>query len=71
MTQSDTVMVYSFHTFPDGTELPQLPAYKATRAAIEALNGTLLEGTGEQVERGAIDAEGRFRRLATGWGELA
>ena len=30
----------------------------------------VLEGTGEDVPLSELDAQGRYRRIATGWGEL-
>lgn len=51
--------------------LPALATCKATRETIvEHLKGSVLEGTGEEVAEEALDAQGRYRRIATGWGEL-
>jgi hypothetical protein len=44
--------------------------YKATRDAILAAKGVVLEGTEEQVPIDALDARGHYRRMATGWGAL-
>lgn len=70
MTQFNTVTVFSFHTFPLGTELPQLARFKATLDTIQSLNGAVLQGTAQVVEKSMLDAEGCYRRLASGWGEL-
>lgn len=67
-----TVMVYSFCLYDvDSRSMRQLP-YKLPRPAIEAIKGAeLLEATAEEVLPDALDAQGRYRRVATGWGELA
>lgn len=66
------VTVYSFCLYDlDSRSMRQLP-YKLQRPAIEAINGAeLLEATAEEVAAEALDAQGRYRRVATGWGELA
>jgi hypothetical protein len=46
--------------------------FKAARAVIvERYHGEVLEGTAETVETSSLDREGRYRRIATGWGELS
>jgi hypothetical protein len=67
-----TVVVYSFCLYDlDSRTMRQLP-YKLPRPAIEATKGAeLLEATAQEVALGALDAQGRYRRVATGWGELA
>lgn len=67
----ETVTVYSFSYFDLATRDTQVALYKATRAVIEATQGArVLEGTAEVVTRDALDAQGRYRRMATGWGDL-
>jgi hypothetical protein len=75
MEQIDSVTVYSF-TIVDLHQLDaqamRLSSYKATRESIRARRGAeVLEGTGQKVSRAELDEEGRYRRMATGWGELA
>lgn len=71
MKPSELVTVFNFSQFERGSDLPVVAPFKATR---ENITGTLkcqvLEGTGEEVPRHALDGAGRFRRVATGWGEL-
>lgn len=67
-----TVTVYSFHVFDLDIESNHLSNFKAAREAIvERYHGEILEGTAETVELSSLDPEGRYRRIATGWGELA
>lgn len=68
---SREVTVYNYLTF-DGGQRSRIPApFKAPRERIEtALNGKVLEGTAETVLASQLDEEGRFRRRATGWGDL-
>jgi|GEM_PF-1500669 len=71
MKSSDLVTVFHFGLHEPGSDVPAVSAYKATRDTIvNSLKCEVLEGTGEQVPRDALDARGRFRRVATGWGEL-
>jgi len=71
MNTIDLVTVFYFSRFELGSQTPAISSYKATRETIETrLKGKVLEGTGEKVPRDAIDREGRFRRIATGWGDL-
>lgn len=71
MEAVDTVIVYSFHLFGADPEDFELAPFKATREAIAGLyGGRVLEGTAEHVDVGALDRQGRYRRVATGWGEL-
>ncbi len=72
MTPADTVAVYSFRQLDLGVESARVAAFKATREAIErrAL-GDLLEGTATWVARDEVEADGTWRRLPTGWGELS
>ena len=65
------VTVYNYLSF-DGAQRSPFPApFKAPRERIEkALNGKVLEGTAETVLASQLDEEGRYRRRATGWGDL-
>jgi len=72
MSEADTVTVYSFRVFELEPETQHVSRFKAPRHLIaERFRGKVLEGTGEEVETSALDAEGRYRRIATGWGELS
>jgi hypothetical protein len=44
--------------------------FKATRSAIEALQGKLLPGTCEDVPVSALDEQGRYVRRTSQWGAL-
>jgi hypothetical protein len=68
---STEVTVYNYLTI-DGSQGARHPApFKAPRERIETtLNGKVLEGTAESVPASQLDAQGRYRRRATGWGEL-
>jgi hypothetical protein len=70
--ESAEVTVYNYLSF-DGAQGSRFPApFKAPRERIEtALNGKVLEGTAETVHASQLDEEGRYRRRATGWGDLA
>lgn len=70
MMQSQ-VTVFAFRMQqPDDDDFPQA-RFKATRHDIEQrYRGTVIEGTGEVVPTTELDEEGRFRRVATAWGEL-
>jgi hypothetical protein len=71
MESSELVTVFNYRKFEAGSDVPLIAPYKATRDAIvERLKCELLEGTGEQVPSVALDEQGRYRRVATGWGEL-
>ena len=72
MASSDTVTVYNFRLFDPHSKSPVLATFKAPRPVIvEHLRGEVLEGTDEEVDASALDAQGRYRRIATGWGELS
>ena len=71
MKTSDHVTVFHFGVRESGSDIPVVSSFKATRDTIvNSLKCEVLEGTGEEVPRHALDAQGRFRRVATGWGEL-
>lgn len=67
----DTLTVYSFSYYDFNRRETEVALYKATREAILAANGVVLEGTDELVSIDALDERGHYRRLATGWGALA
>jgi hypothetical protein len=72
MNRSDTVTVFSFRAFDLDSREMQVASGKATRDAIARFSlAELVPGTAEDVPRRALDAQGRYRRVATGWGELA
>ena len=73
MTRPETITVYNFHQDETRSieEMPKLAPFKATRELIASLGGELLEGTAEEVPGESMDAEGRYQRIATGWGALA
>lgn len=75
MEPGDSVTVYSFSVVDLrelDTQATRLSKYKATRESIAACPGAVvLEGTGQEVSRAELDEQGRYRRIATGWGELA
>jgi hypothetical protein len=70
MPSQATVTVHGFHTRTGPVENPQVSLFKATPAAIRRLGGEIIEGTAEDVPREELDDEGRYRRVATGWGAL-
>jgi hypothetical protein len=71
MKASKTVTVYNFSHFDVGSDAPVVSGFKAERQAIaKVFKGQVLEGTAEEVPESELDQEGRFRRVATGWGSL-
>ena len=72
MDESNPVKVFNFWTLGKGVETPTLALFKATREAIlHTWNGKVAEGTEQVVEESELDRNGRYRRIASGWGELA
>lgn len=67
---AETISVFSFRFYDGGSERPEVAPFKATRETIALLHGEVLEGTDEEVARHELDADGHFRRMPTGWGEL-
>ncbi len=68
--QTPCVTVFNFR-LPEGhVENQHVAPYKATLARIKDLGGEPMPGTEEGVAADEIDAKGRYRRVATGWGEL-
>ena len=65
------VPVYNFRILDSGYESAPMSGFKATREAVlEVFGGDLIESTEEHVPRHALDRSGRYRRIATGWGDL-
>ncbi len=72
MPESNPVKVFSFWTFDSNVETPTLAPFKATREAIATKwKGKVAEGTEQVVSEDELDRSGRYRRIASGWGELA
>ncbi len=72
MDESNSVKVFNFWTFDKGVETPTLAPFKATREAIlHTWHGKVAEGTEQGVDESELDTDGRYRRIASGWGELA
>lgn len=68
----NSVEVFNFWTIDHSVEAPRLAPFKATREAIQKTwNGRVAEGTAQWVEEAELDGSGRYRRIASGWGELA
>jgi hypothetical protein len=71
MTAQDTTTVFSFRTYDSQSHNMVVAPFQAERSVILArFSGEVLEGTGHEVPRDALDRDGRYRRVATGWGEL-
>jgi hypothetical protein len=71
MEETNPVTVYNFWTYDKGPESPTLAPYKATHEEItRRWHGRVADGTGQSVAMSELDAQGRYRRVATGWGEL-
>lgn len=70
MKSPDKVSVLSFRVYDTSTRTWRLSSYKATREVIVRMGGEVLEGTSEVVSLAELDERGRYRRVATGWGEL-
>lgn len=71
MDESKLIKVHNFWTYEKGTESPELAPFKASREAIAKVwKGRVADGTEQWVDHSRLDARGRYRRIATGWGEL-
>ena len=71
MREQETVTVYSFRVQEFLPESATHSTFKASRDSIvNKFKGDVLEGTGQGVPVAELDAQGRHRRIATGWGEL-
>lgn len=67
----EAVTVYSFLVPGTTPESRRHENFKAARRDIlSRFGGEILEGTAERVARSELDAQGRYRRVATGWGDL-
>ena len=72
MEHRETVKVYSYQVFDASANGVRIAGHKATRDAIVLrFGGEVLEGTAQDVPPADLDEHGRFRRIATGWGELS
>jgi hypothetical protein len=68
----DSVKVYSYVELDPVRKGMRVAPYKAERETIlGSLGGEVLEGTAHEVPRDELDGLGRFRRVATGWGDLS
>lgn len=70
MQAADSVVVYSLRLHPARPENLAMAAFKAPLDVIKALGGEPVAGTAQAVPRSELDRQGRYRRIATGWGEL-
>ena len=70
MHDDSTVKVISFYIDGAHVENPTVSTFKATPTAIHDLGGSVIEATEEEVALSELDPQGRYRRLATGWGAL-
>lgn len=69
--QQAMTSVYNFRTLDSGYESAPVSCFKATRQAVrDIFGGDLIEATEELVPQDEVDEMGRYRRVATGWGEL-
>jgi hypothetical protein len=67
----DTLTVFGFKVFDPETREMQVVGCKATLDAIGRLGlAEPVPGTAEDVPLHAVDPQGRYRRVATGWGAL-
>ncbi len=71
MTDAQQVQVFNFRIIEGHPENQRVAAYKATLAHIRAVGGQSLPATKQAVAVDELDAEGRYRRLPTGWAELS
>ena len=72
MDESKLTEVHGFWTYDKGIEAPALAPFKATRESIATVwKGRVADGTEQWVDDSQLDDRGRYRRIPTGWGELA
>lgn len=64
------VLVYAFEFYDAHAQDALVAPYKAPLPWIEEAGHRALLGTAEAVPQDALDAQGRYRRIATGWGAL-
>lgn len=65
------VMAYAFECYDLNLDMTIAPPFKATQQAIRPFHGKLIPMTGEMVDIAELDNDGRWFRLATGWGTVA
>ena len=71
MEELGTIEAFSFRMFDIQADEMRLSKFKAPPDVIASeLLGQVLEGTEETVSRANLDGNGRYRRVATRWGEL-
>jgi hypothetical protein len=70
MQDDKSADVYAFKLSEGFHELARTMTFKATPDTIQALGGELLQGTKERVPASELDAQGRYKRVNTGWGDL-
>lgn len=71
MQHRESIEVYNYLVYDAAHEAWRVSNYKATRDEIvKHLGGDLLEGTAQEVASDELDECGRYRRRATGWGDL-
>lgn len=71
MQAVETVTVYSFRVYGLEPEGYRIAPFKAPREVIERdYGGEVLAGTDLEIEPDELDGQGRYRRVATGWGAL-
>jgi hypothetical protein len=69
---ADPAKILSFHVFDIEAGASRLSKYKAACDVIaDAFGGEVAERTGQDVSPTELDEQGRYRRIATGWGELS
>jgi len=72
MKDRASVRVYSFRVFDLSAKEMRIAKFKAQRETIVSqFGGQVLELTGEDVAPAELDQHGRYRRIATAWGELS
>ena len=71
MSEYETVTFYGVLVIERTRESPTVSAFKVSRELIlQEFKGQVLERTGQEVSITELDAEGRYRRIATGWGKV-
>lgn len=70
MDKPKTVKVIAYRVLDSQAGDMLLSRHKAVRDHITRVGGEVIEGTEEDVPSGDLDELGRWRRVATGWGEL-
>lgn len=70
MQEPDSVVVYNLRLHPAQIENLEMAGFKAPLEVIKAMGCEPIPGTEQTVQRSELDRLGRYRRIATGWGEL-